>query len=123
MESIEFKEFLNQYLTTALWSSTYGEDDTPIDAEHSTDHIEADSLEVLTAHAYSFFMRMYYYVEHEEGEQTLTQAGHHFWLTQNGHGAGFWDGDWPKYGDMLTKLSKCYPELNLSVQDGQVIAE
>ena len=21
-------------------------------------------------------------------------AGHDFWLTRNGHGAGFWDGDW-----------------------------
>ena len=24
------------------------------------------------------------------------QAGHDFWLTRNGHGAGFWDGDWPE---------------------------
>ena len=24
------------------------------------------------------------------------QAAHDFWLTRNGHGAGFWDGDWPE---------------------------
>lgn len=24
------------------------------------------------------------------------RAGHDFWLTRNGHGAGFWDGDWPE---------------------------
>lgn len=24
------------------------------------------------------------------------QSGHDFWLTRNGHGAGFWDGDWPE---------------------------
>lgn len=23
-----------------------------------------------------------------------TQAGHDFWLNRNGHGSGFWDGDW-----------------------------
>jgi hypothetical protein len=23
-------------------------------------------------------------------------AGHDFWLTRNGHGAGYWDGDWPE---------------------------
>lgn len=23
-------------------------------------------------------------------------AGHDFWLTRVGHGAGFWDGDWPE---------------------------
>lgn len=22
--------------------------------------------------------------------------GHDIWLTRNGHGAGFWDGDWPE---------------------------
>lgn len=26
--------------------------------------------------------------------EQLIQAGHDFWLTRNGHGAGFWDGDW-----------------------------
>ncbi|MDI1263882.1 MAG: hypothetical protein PS018_11555 [bacterium] len=26
------------------------------------------------------------------------QAGHDFWLTRNGHGAGFWDGNWPEPG-------------------------
>jgi len=34
------------------------------------------------------------------------QAGHDFWLTRNGHGAGFWDGDWPETGDALTEASK-----------------
>lgn len=24
------------------------------------------------------------------------RAGHDFWLTRCGHGAGFWDGDWPE---------------------------
>ena len=24
------------------------------------------------------------------------QAGHDLWLTTRGHGAGFWDGDWPE---------------------------
>lgn len=31
-------------------------------------------------------------------------AGHDFWLTAVGHGAGFWDGDWPHHGDRLTAL-------------------
>ena len=29
--------------------------------------------------------------------------GHNLWLTQNGHGAGFWDGDYVK-GDEITAL-------------------
>lgn len=34
-------------------------------------------------------------------------AGSDFHLTRNGHGAGFWDGDW-EHGDKLTDLSKPY---------------
>lgn len=29
-----------------------------------------------------------------------------FWLTRNGHGAGFWDGDYGDIGDDITKLVK-----------------
>ena len=36
-------------------------------------------------------------------------AGHDFWLTRNGHGAGFWDGDWPEpFATELTKLSESF---------------
>jgi len=33
-----------------------------------------------------------------------------FWLTRNGHGAGFWDGDWEVSGEALTKLAHEFPE-------------
>jgi hypothetical protein len=26
----------------------------------------------------------------------VEQAGRDFWYTRNGHGCGFWDGDWPE---------------------------
>lgn len=39
------------------------------------------------------------------------QAGYDFWFTRNGHGAGFWDGDWPEpYATMLDRGAKCYGE-------------
>ena len=38
----------------------------------------------------------------------LECAGHDFWLTRNGHGAGFWDGDWPETGERLTELAKAF---------------
>ena len=32
-------------------------------------------------------------------------VGHDFWLTRNGHGAGFWDGDWPEnFGEFATDI-------------------
>jgi hypothetical protein len=33
-------------------------------------------------------------------------AGHDFWLTRNGHGAGFWDRGLKTTGDQLTEATK-----------------
>lgn len=42
---------------------------------------------------------------------TSEQAGHDFYLTRHGHGAGFWDGDWPEpAATALTEASKSYGE-------------
>lgn len=39
------------------------------------------------------------------------QAGHDFWLTRNGHGAGFWDGEWPEpAASILTDISETFGE-------------
>ena len=38
------------------------------------------------------------------------RAASDFWLTRNGHGAGFWDGGWPEpHGTELTNISKQFP--------------
>lgn len=39
-------------------------------------------------------------------EDQMEKAGGDFHLTRNGHGAGFWDGDWVEHGEKLTELSK-----------------
>jgi hypothetical protein len=49
-------------------------------------------------------------------------GGHDFWLTRNGHGAGFWDGDWPKEaGDRLTKACEEFGEFDLYIGDDGMI--
>jgi hypothetical protein len=50
----------------------------------------------------------------------LESAGHDFWLTRNGHGAGFWDRNLGEAGDKLTAAcghGTRYPEQNLYVGD------
>lgn len=45
--------------------------------------------------------------EYEAAGFTMEQAGHDFWLTRNGHGAGFWDRGLPgDLGKRLTQASK-----------------
>lgn len=52
----------------------------------------------------------------------LDRAGHDFWLTRNGHGAGFWDGDWAEpFATTLTDASKAFGSCDLYVgDDGQL---
>ena len=49
-------------------------------------------------------------------------AGHDFWLTRNGHGAGFWDGDYESdKGERLTKACEVFGELYIWVnEDGKL---
>jgi hypothetical protein len=62
---------------------------------------------------------------------TITQAGHDFWLTRNGHGAGFWDrgldnivdGSTKTIGDALSDASKSFAELSVFEDTGLVYFE
>lgn len=42
------------------------------------------------------------------------QFGHDFWLTRNGHGAGFWDRGFPE-GAALTKAAKSFGSIDIYV--------
>jgi hypothetical protein len=46
-----------------------------------------------------------------------SQAGHDFWLTRNGHGAGFWDRGLGDIGDRLSVAARAFGEVNLYVGD------
>lgn len=113
-------DFLRQYLITALWSSSDCEG-TPFDQNHDIDDIAPESLEKAQADCQKF--------KSEAGDllEGLSEstAGHDFWLTRNGHGAGFWDGDYEeKTGEALTVLSKKFSEVSVvKGDDGKLYIE
>jgi hypothetical protein len=122
-----FKTFFAQYVETALWSSNDRSDDQggePLDSNYSIRDIHPDTLHAMRMDCLKFW---------QETSETLIgtrfeDAGHDFWLTRNGHGAGFWDGDWNEaYGDgstlgeALTKISKKFGEMDLYVENNRVI--
>jgi len=60
--------------------------------------------------------------EHVNRDMDEKSASHDFWLTRNGHGAGFWDGDWPEpYATQLDEAAKAFGECSLYVGDDQLI--
>jgi len=98
----DFADFWSAFIECACFSSGNEE-------EEASPPVGLDE-EILKAHALSFFSRMHHCIKREKGDKTAKDAGHDFWLTSQWHGAGFWDGGWPLYGDALTKMTGCYPE-------------
>lgn len=57
----------------------------------------------------------------EKDEDRDDYAGHNFLLTRNGHGSGFWDGDYPISGDALSERSRVYGETSAMLNgDGEI---
>lgn len=85
----QLDDFTRAYIEAMLWSTidektgnffenNYGASDFTFEA--MTDIIEECQ----------WFQKTY--AEHIAGQEKM--AGHDFWLTREGHGSGYWDGDW-----------------------------
>lgn len=106
------QDFLQAYVECAAWSSM-DDEGKPLD---QTDAVFApETLATFQADCQKFLE------ENDVSENGESQAGHDFWLTRNGHGCGFWDGDWPITGDTLSAASKAYGEVCLYIGDDGLI--
>lgn len=120
--------FFDAYVITALWSST-DTDGVPLARDHDRSDIAPETLERMRADCDAFY---------DANEAALNcngvtygshfsqdgRAGHDFWLTRCGHGAGFWDGDWPEPpSSQLTAAAQAFGNVDLYVgDDGKIYA-
>ena len=109
LEQIE--TFTAAYITALLWAET-NDDGDPIDKNHTPEDINEDSRLRINADCASFC----YANAHWIGD-AIEQAGHDFWLTRNGHGAGFWDREAGVYphdysGEAMTKAANAFGQLD-----------
>lgn len=128
-----FEQFFKGYIAAALWSSTYSDEEDKIDYTfdqlYDIDDIAPEALEAMKADCRLFYDANKTMLEeeisneekHANGMLDWSRAGQDFWLTQAGHGAGFWDGDWPIHGDALTEACKAFGECNLYLGDDNKI--
>jgi hypothetical protein len=121
------REFFDAYITTALWSST-DDDGNPLDADYGREDLAPATLEAMKKDCDTFYEKAgdFFYEEYclKYGPDFGIdgRAGHDFWLTRNGHGAGFWDSDWnEEAGKVLTELSKTFREVDLYIGDDGLI--
>lgn len=122
--------FTRGYLESALWSSTDESRDDggdPLDSNYDFHDIQRASLESLVADCVEFQkVAAELLTEAYSRDYSAARAGHDFWLTRNGHGAGFWDRDELSEGDLgdrLSEASDAFGEVNLSVYRGRIYAD
>ncbi len=114
---------LYQYLRTALWSSN--DESTPEGGDPMDDNYDVDDF---APEAVQLAQQMILKFQKAAGKLLdgldMTRVAHDLWLTQNSHGAGFWDGDYedpPGLGDKLTEIAKKLGPVHPYVGDDGVI--
>jgi hypothetical protein len=117
--------FTQAYIVCALWSSNDESNDRggdPLDSNYDATDIAPETLATMVADCARFqaenaididraiaFPSVSYY--------DTSRAGHDFWLTRNGHGAGFWDRELGEVGARLSDASKAFGSFDLYIGD------
>ena len=111
--------FTQGYIECAFFTES-GEEDSPCEGA-SFDDLHPDTLQAMIDDCRDFqelakrsLDLAYDYATRAYDE---SQAGHDFWLTRNGHGAGFWDRGLGAVGDKLTKDAKTFGAADLYLGD------
>lgn len=119
---MNFEKFFSAYLACALWASVDDEGNS-LDDSYGIEDFSSLFVASSRATCLDFFSCNSDMLERAVAEPgySIGDAGHDFWLTRNGHGAGFWDRGLGKVGDALTKAAKVYGGVDLYVgDDGRV---
>jgi len=115
------EEFLNAYIAAALWSTndeSTEEGGYPLDENYDETDLAEETRQSMKEDCEKFF-----HAHYDDIEENVSQAGHDFWLTRNGHGAGFWCHEeyWTdEVGKRLTKACEKWGEVYLYVGDGKI---
>jgi hypothetical protein len=119
-----YDDFTRQYIETALWAENDNSTPSggePLDKNYGIGDLAPETIAKMTEDGKAFLAAVQtelpFVIEECEG----SQLGHDFWLTRNGHGAGFWDGDYDwmlreyemDVGEKLTEIAKRFKECNL----------
>lgn len=111
---------LRSYIDTALWV-TDDDNGEPLDRNYDVDDVEQASYKEMERDVKKFVAEVEraglldLYIREYDG----AQFGHDFWLTRNGHGAGFWSRSYDddELGDKLTKIAEKFGEAHVYVND------
>jgi len=114
--------FLDGYLECMLWSSNDESDESggePLDKNYSVSDLSDSALKGAIEDCNAFIKKAEKFMDATNADDG--QHGHDFWLTRNGHGAGFWDRGYGAAGDKLSEIAKTFGECHPYVGDDKKI--
>lgn len=139
----DFEQFMHGYFESALWTSSIeeefaerhnektGEDWAPdqslLDFGFTVDDIDESSKFEATQECRNFVNDNAADLNQFVNDYDWGQAGHDFWLTRNGHGAGFWDRggsanlQWEEIVKRLSEAAKIYGESYAYIGSGDKV--
>jgi hypothetical protein len=117
MNTENLEEMVAGFITCGLWSEsaylTWNDDtnafdeDTESDTSFQSHNFDADDIAPESLAAITADCAMFLDINAKDlANINAEQAGHDFWLTRNGHGAGFWDRGLGAVGERLTASCK-----------------
>lgn len=110
---------VTSYAEAALWSSTDisadGDMGEPLDTDYGVEDIDNAAYAEMVSDCESFRDCQADLL----GDVEPSDAGHNFWLSRNGHGAGFFDSN-AEHADELQKATKPYGSVDLYAHEGKV---
>lgn len=129
----EIDKFTEAYLVCALWSShdeSTPDGGEPMDLSYDLDDFATEAVASMVEDCRQFqannekLLSIWY----GRCRESVDRAGHDFWLTRNGHGAGYWDrwsgGFGGKVGEKLTDAADVFGSCDLYVgDDGKVYCQ
>jgi len=109
--SAKLNRFLFAYIEAMLWSST-GDLQNPLNENYVAEDLDPKFLQQCRADCGGFIEKAGAMLAGWSPEQ----AGSDFWLTRNGHGAGFWDRDESLgFNDELSSLAESMGAIDVYV--------
>lgn len=103
---------VNSYAHTLLWASCdYSDCDefdnpAPLDENYDIHDLAPETRETIAQVIDRFWQQVEAAGIDDFNDNDTERIMHDLCLTAYGHGAGFWDGDYPTHGDQLTTIAK-----------------